>query len=84
MSTHLTVDDLRDLLSSSSPDSVLVLEEGRFHVVDAADTDERRRAFVVVTGEELRQQLPQDREHTETDLELVASTLDATVAHLGG
>ena len=40
MSTHLTADDLRDLLSSSSPDPVLVLEEGRFHVVDAADTDE--------------------------------------------
>jgi len=84
VSTHLTADDLRDLLDSSSPDPVLVLEEGRFHVVGAADTDQRRQAFAVVTREELRQQLPQDREHTETDLELVASTLDATVAHLGG
>lgn len=84
MSTHLTAADLRDLLDATSPDPVLVLDEGRFHTVDSADTDERTRAFVVVTRDELRQQLPQDREHTETDLELVASTLDATVAHLGG
>ncbi|MBM7461151.1 hypothetical protein [Rhodococcus coprophilus] len=80
----MSADDLRDLLGSSFPDPVLVLDEGRLHTVDAAHTDERSKAFVVVTRDELRQQLPQDREHTDTDLELLASTLGSTVANLGG
>lgn len=84
MTAHLTADNLRELLDSTLDDPALVLDEGTFRVVGAGDVTERNRTFVVVTREELRGQLPQDRECNDTDLELQASTLDATVGNLGG
>ncbi|MEE2033472.1 hypothetical protein [Rhodococcus chondri] len=84
MTTHLTADDLRELLGSELTDPALVLDEGRFRVVGADEVTDGNRAFVVLTRVELREQLPQDREYTDSDLELRASTLDSTVANLGG
>lgn len=83
MSTHLTADDLRDLLDSTLTDPALVLDEGRFRVVGAEDVTERNRAFVVLTQEQLRERLPQD-EYSRSDLEMQASVLDSTIANLGG
>ncbi|WP_241386739.1 hypothetical protein [Rhodococcus sp. CH91] len=83
MSTHLTADDLRDLLDSTLTDPALVLDEGRFRVVGAEDVTERNRAFVVLTQEQLRERLPQE-EYSRSDLEMQASVLDSTIANLGG
>ena len=83
MSTHLTADDLRDLLDSTLTDPALVLDEGRFRVVGAEDVTERNRAFVVLTQAQLRERLPQE-EYSRSDLEMQASVLDSTIANLGG
>ncbi|MGX6512525.1 hypothetical protein [Rhodococcus sp. SJ-2] len=84
MSTTLTADDLRNLLDSTLADPALVLDEGRFRVVGAEDMTERHRAFVVLTQKQLRDELPSDQEYDETALELRASSLDSTIANLGG
>ncbi|MBS9372087.1 hypothetical protein [Rhodococcus sp. B50] len=84
MPTNLTVADLRELLDSTRDDPALVLEKGRFRVVGGQDVTDQDRAFLVVTREELRKQLPQDRDYDESDLELQAGVLDSTIANLGG
>ncbi len=82
MPIHLTADDLRELLGSAFADPALILDGGRFRVVSAKDVTDRNRAFIVLTREQLSEQLP--REYSESDLELQASVLDSTVANLGG
>ena len=84
MPTKLTATDLRELLDSTLDDPVLVLEEGRFRVVEGQELTDQNRPFLVVTREDLRKQLPQDRNYEESDLELQAGVLDSTVANLGG
>lgn len=84
MPNHLTAADLRELLASTLDDPALVLQEGRFRVVGSQDMTDRNRAFVVLTQEQLRQQLPHDRDYNDSDLERQASVLDSTVANLGG
>ncbi|MFD6856018.1 hypothetical protein ACFWCF_01520 [Rhodococcus sp. NPDC060090] len=84
MPTHVTAADLRELLDSPLDDPALVLDEGLFRVVGAEDTTDRNRTFVVLTREQLREQLPQDREYTDSDLEIQAGALDSAVANLGG
>ncbi|AHD19855.1 hypothetical protein NXT08_02110 [Rhodococcus pyridinivorans] len=84
MPTNLTATDLRELLDSTLDDPALVLEEGRFRVVGGQELTDENRAFLVVTREDLRKQLPQDRDHDESDLELQAGVLGSTVANLGG
>ncbi|MEU5840971.1 hypothetical protein [Rhodococcus sp. NPDC047139] len=83
MSTHLTADDLRNLLDSTLDDAALVLDEGRFRVAGAEDRTERNRTFVVLTQEQLRERLPQE-DYSHSDLEMQASVLDSTIANLGG
>jgi hypothetical protein len=82
--TKLTATDLRELLDSTLDDPALVLEEGRFRVVGGQELTDQNRPFLVVTREDLRKQLPQDRDYDESDLELQAGVLDSTVANLGG
>lgn len=84
MPTNLTATDLRELLDSTLDDPALVLEEGRFRVVGGQELTHENRAFLVVTREDLRKQLPRDRDHDESDLELQAGVLGSTVANLGG
>ncbi|QOW00937.1 hypothetical protein RCF27_12130 [Rhodococcus pyridinivorans] len=84
MPTNLTATDLRELLDSTLDDPALVLEEGRFRVVGGQELTDENGAFLVVTREDLRKQLPQDRDYDESDLELQAGVLGSTVANLGG
>lgn len=84
MNTHVTADTLRTLLESSLDRATLILQGGRPQVVAADDLTDENRALVIVTRDELRGQLPKDRDYNDTDLELHATTLEATVANLGG
>ena len=79
----ITADNVRQLLASDA-DTVLILVEGRIHVVDPAalDTDEYRGALQVITRDEL---IGRVGDEPLSDHELVeqADVLDMTVAELG-
>ncbi|MGU3583984.1 hypothetical protein ACLBYD_12495 [Rhodococcus sp. C26F] len=80
----MTATDLRELLDSTLDDPALVLEEGWFRVVGGQELTDQNRPLLVITREDLRKQLPQDRNYEESDLEMQAGVLDSTVANLGG
>jgi hypothetical protein len=79
----ITAENVRQLLASET-DAVLILVEGRIHVVDPAalDTDEYRGALQVITRDELIEQAGGEQ---LSDRELVeqAAVLDMAVAELG-
>ena len=79
----ITAENVRQLLASET-DAVLILVEGRIHVVDPAalDTDEYRGALQVITRDELIERVGSE---PLSDHELVeqADVLDMTVAELG-
>jgi hypothetical protein len=79
----ITAENVRQLLASET-DAVLILFEGRIHVVDPAalDTDEYRGALQVITRDELIEQAGGEQ---LSDRELVeqAAVLDMAVAELG-
>ncbi|WP_319428540.1 hypothetical protein [Mycobacterium sp. RTGN5] len=79
----ITADNVRQLLASDA-DTVLILVEGRIHVVDPAalDTDEYRGALQVITRDELIERVGGE---PLSDHELVeqADVLDMTIAELG-
>ncbi|MBB3748679.1 hypothetical protein FHT44_001140 [Mycolicibacterium sp. BK634] len=80
----ITADNVRQLLDSEI-DAVLVLVEGRIHVIDPAalDTDEYRGALQVITREELIEQAGGEQ---LSDRELLeqAAALEMAVDELGG
>ncbi|MCQ4118435.1 hypothetical protein [Rhodococcus tibetensis] len=84
MNTHVTVKLLTDLLDSSLPDAALILVGGTPRVVGSMELEGEAQPFVIVTRDELRDQLPKDREYSESDLEFHAAELESTVASLGG
>lgn len=79
----ITADNVRQLLASDA-DTVLILVEGRIHVVDSAalDTDEYRGALQVITRDELIERVG-DEPLSEHELVEQADVLDMTVAELG-
>ncbi|MBB3600931.1 hypothetical protein FHT40_000564 [Mycolicibacterium sp. BK556] len=80
----ITADNVRQLLDSEI-DAVLVLVEGRIHVIDPAalGTDEYRGALQVITREELIEQAGGEQ---LSDRELLeqAAALEMAVDELGG
>jgi hypothetical protein len=79
----ITADNVRQLLASDA-DTVLILVEGRIHVVDPAalDTDEFRGALQVITRDELIERVGSEQ-LSEHELVEQADVLDMTVAELG-
>nr|WP_206024709.1 hypothetical protein [Rhodococcus sp. 14C212] len=75
---------MRALLESSLDGATLILQGGRPRVVGAGELTDENRALAIVTRDELREQLPKDRDYNDTDLEFHAAALEATVANLGG
>ncbi|TDO15130.1 hypothetical protein EV580_3271 [Mycobacterium sp. BK086] len=80
----ITADNVRQLLDSEI-DAVLVLVEGRIHVIDPAalDTDEYRGALQVITREELIEQAGGE-ELSDRELLEQAAALEMAVDELGG
>jgi hypothetical protein len=79
----ITADNVRQLLASDA-DTVLILVEGRIHVVDPAalDTDEFRGALQVITRDELIERVGSEQ-LSEHELVEQADVLDMTIAELG-
>ncbi|MDT5304174.1 MAG: hypothetical protein QOG79_7799 [Mycobacterium sp.] len=80
----ISTDDVRRLLLSTEPDSVLVLVEGRSEVIAGSqlDSDEYRGALEVISRDDLARRLgdaPSDHDVAEQ-----ASLLDSAVSELGG
>ncbi|WP_127783541.1 hypothetical protein [Rhodococcus sp. X156] len=76
----VTRDDLRRLIDAGPENYRLVLEEGKAKVTDP--TDEVDSADVeIINRDELVERLP--AEYSDTDLDQLATTLDATVGDLG-
>ncbi|MCI0385034.1 hypothetical protein [Streptomyces sp. CNQ085] len=84
MST-ITAQHVRELLSSSDPDPLLVLLEGRPRVVSAAEAggDRYRGAVEVVSRDDLAAGLGPGT-LSEQELEALASRLESVVSELGG
>lgn len=76
----VTREDLRRLIDAGPENRRLVLEEGKAKVADP--TDQVDSADVeIISRNELLEQLP--GEYSDTDLDQLATTLDATVGELG-
>ncbi|RZL81093.1 MAG: hypothetical protein EOP32_15430 [Rhodococcus sp. (in: high G+C Gram-positive bacteria)] len=84
MNTHVTATHLQALLDSSLPDPALILQNGAPTIVGSSEQADEGQALVIVTRAELREQLPQDRDCSQSDLEFHAASLESTVAGLGG
>nr|WP_240945443.1 hypothetical protein [Rhodococcus sp. HNM0569] len=71
---------MNELLAAESGGAGLVLEGGSLRIVDPVPDG----ALVVVTRDDLKQQLPQDRPVGEGDLEFHAAELESAIDSLGG
>ncbi|MFC0453288.1 hypothetical protein [Rhodococcus jostii] len=69
MNTHVTATHLQDLLDSSLPDPALILQNGAPTIVGSSEQADENQVLVIVTRAELREQLPQDRDCSQSDLE---------------
>ncbi|WP_197380085.1 hypothetical protein [Mycolicibacterium mengxianglii] len=80
----ISSDDVRELLDAD-PDSVLVLIEGRTHVVtpDELDGDDYRGALEIISRDDLIARTG-GTELSVHELDEQAATLDATISELGG
>jgi hypothetical protein len=80
----ISTDDVRRLLLSNDPGSVLVLVEGRPEVIAMSQlgSDEYRGALEVVSRDDLARRLGDAP--SEHDVAEQASLLDSTVSELGG
>ena len=70
MNTHVTATHLQALLDSSLPDPALILQNGAPTIVGSSEQADEGQAWVIVTRAELREQLPQDRDCSQSDLAL--------------
>ena len=80
----ISTDDVRRLLQSEQPDSVLVLVEGRTEVIGAGQlaSEQYRGALEVVSRDDLAKRLGDGP--SEHDLAEQAALLDTAVDELGG
>ena len=80
----IPTDDVRRLLQSEQPDSVLVLVEGRTEVIGAAQlaSEQYRGALEVVSRDDLAKRLGDGP--SEQDLAEKAALLDTAVNELAG
>ncbi len=80
----VTADDVRRLLAAGA-DSVLVLVEGRVHVVAPAelDTEPYRGALQIITRDELVRGAGGEQ-LSERELTEQAAELDSAISELGG
>ncbi|WP_370179393.1 hypothetical protein [Rhodococcus wratislaviensis] len=84
MNTHVTATHLQTLLDSPLPDPALILQSGTPTIVDSGELGDEHQSLVIVTRNELREQLPKDRDCSQSDLEFHAASLESTVSGLGG
>jgi hypothetical protein len=80
----ISTDDVRRLLQSGEPDSVLVLVEGRTEVIGASQlaAEQYRGALEVVSRDDLVKRLGDAP--SEHDLAEQAALLDMAISELGG
>jgi hypothetical protein len=80
----ISTDDVRRLLQSDEPDSVLVLVEGRTEVIAARRlaSEAYRGALEVVSRDELVKRL--GAAPSEHDLAEQAALLDSAISEMGG
>jgi hypothetical protein len=80
----IAIDDVRRLLQSDRPDSVLVLVEGRTEVIGASQlaSEQYRGALEVVSRDDLVKRLGDAP--SEHDLSEQAALLDMAISELGG
>jgi hypothetical protein len=80
----ISTDDVRRLLKSDEPDSVLVLVEGRTEVIAARRlaSEAYRGALEVVSRDELVKRL--GAAPSEHDLAEQAALLDSAISEMGG
>lgn len=80
----ISSDDVRRLLQSDEPDSVLVLVEGRTEVIGAGQlaSDQYRGALEVISRDDLAKRLGDAP--SEHDVAEQAALLDAVVSEMGG
>jgi hypothetical protein len=80
----IAIDDVRRLLQSDRPDSVLVLVEGRTEVIGASQlaAEQYRGALEVVSRDDLVKRLGDAP--SEHDLAEQAALLDMAISELGG
>jgi len=80
----ISIDDVRLLLQSDEPDSVLVLVEGRTEVIGAGRlaSEQYRGALEVVSRDDLVKRLGDAP--SEHDLAEQAALLDSAISELGG
>ncbi|MFE3289301.1 hypothetical protein [Rhodococcus sp. NPDC059234] len=78
----VTADDLRMLLDSSVDAPTLVLEEGSIRILAGNDATQRS-AWVIITLEDLRRELPDGDNPTEHDLVEKAAMLDELISSPG-
>jgi delta 1-pyrroline-5-carboxylate dehydrogenase len=80
----ISTDDVRRLLQTDVPDSVLVLLEGRTEVVGASQlaSEQYRGALEVVSRDDLVKRLGDAP--SEHDLAEQAALLDTAISELGG
>jgi hypothetical protein len=80
----ISIDDVRRLLQSDEPDSVLVLVEGRTEVIGAGRlaSEQYRGALEVISRDDLVKRLGDAP--SEHDLAEQAALLDSAISELGG
>jgi hypothetical protein len=80
----ISTDDVRRLLQSDEPDSVLVLVEGRTEVIGAGRlaSEQYRGALEVISRDDLMKRLGDAP--SEHDVAEQAALLDTAVSELGG
>jgi hypothetical protein len=80
----ISIDDVRRLLQSDEPDSVLVLVEGRTEVIGVGRlaSEQYRGALEVVSRDDLVKRLGDAP--SEHDLAEQAALLDSAISELGG
>jgi hypothetical protein len=80
----ISIDDVRRLLQSDEPDSVLVLVEGRTEVIGAGRlaSEQYRGALEVISRDDLMKRLGDAP--SEHDVAEQAALLDTAVSELGG
>jgi hypothetical protein len=80
----ISIDEVRRLLQSDEPDSVLVLVEGRTEVIGAGRlaSEQYRGALEVISRDDLVKRLGDAP--SEHDLAEQAALLDSAISELGG
>ena len=80
----ISTDDVRRLLQSGEPDSVLVLVEGRTEVISAGRlaSEQYRGALEVVSRDDLVKRLGEGP--SDHDLAEQAAELDMAISEMGG